>query len=199
MQAARLLAASWQKQDMPRVEVLFDEANVFRRQVLIVQGVLGNGMLISYPLQVVSELHHNDVSPSGKALELAKQTQQKQPKGRRLRRNSLLCSKAASGALYESLSNSFDKLARWSFSYTIAAAPLEPVGRGEKRCRADNGRHFIVDHSGVELSSGGHFVISLFSLFEGDSCQHEANDARKWGRSFLSVALASIFVVGSSW
>jgi hypothetical protein len=151
LKAGALLARSWAASQMPRLELLFDEARVFKREVLVIQGAVEEYMFCC-PLQVLGDLLNAQGSSSSdacrKGCELAEQAQDKRSK--KVRRNSLFTNKAASVALYEGLSNSLEQLMSWSFAYAVPAAPLAPLQRSERRLKTEDGRPYITDENGSD-------------------------------------------------
>ncbi len=149
LKSSRMLIDSWARKSPPawnpKIELIFDEANVFKRDVLLIHCQVGS-TIICLPVQVLQELP----DPAGAAkqeMELCKQSTTSSAK--LVRSNALVPSKTASSKLYKALSNSLARMAGFSFSFTIPASPLKPVREGEERVRSStNGRCFIVDGQG---------------------------------------------------
>ncbi len=141
-----VLAQSWQDVATPRLELVFDEAKVFRRNILVVQAV-ANGTMLCFPLQEIPELPATG-GAEGKLQELVEQQQAQEADNNKIRVNNLRVPLAATAALYEALSNSLFQLIGASFGQTVSGSPLSPVRRGESRVKTPEGKAYIVGSEG---------------------------------------------------
>ncbi len=149
LKATRMLIDSWACKSPPawnpKIELIFDEANIFKRDILLIHCQV-DSTIICPPVQILQELP----DPAGAAKQEMELCQQSTTSSANLvRSNALVPSKTASSKLYKALSNSLARMAGFSFSFTIPANPLKPVREGEERIRSStNGRYFIVDGQG---------------------------------------------------
>jgi hypothetical protein len=132
--------------------VCFDEARVFKRQVMV-GFIVADRTIVALPLQIVAD--YNEYGDLSRLEESALETQLADNKASASSKpksaNPLLTSKGATAQLFSSLCNSLSNFMQLSFQLAESPAPLRPVQAREERRESQTPNRFVVAHQHTGL------------------------------------------------